>query len=53
MKSFHSNIRLPRNYEKYDHKVINGYDLKILCYEIYITERVNNMLFFDSELVVK
>ena len=53
--SFVSSIRFPKKkdtafgfielLEKYDEKVIAGYDLEIIGNEIYVTEKVNNILF--------
>lgn len=53
VKSFHSDIRFPRIIDsayqdimrKYDNKIVDGYDLQIIDDKIYITEKVNNMLF--------
>lgn len=55
--SFVSSIRFPKKkdtafgfdelLEKYDEKVIAGYDLEIIGNEIYVTEKVNNLLFLN------
>lgn len=55
--SFTSSIRFPKKkdtafgfdelLEKYDEKVIAGYDLEIIGNEIYVTEKVNNLLFLN------
>lgn len=52
---FETSIRFPKKkdtalefdniVEKYDDKIIKGYDLKIINDEIYITEKVNNLIF--------
>lgn len=54
--SFDSSIRFPKKKDtaygfeellsKYDKDVIAGYELDIVGNEIYVTERVNNLLFF-------
>lgn len=53
--SFDSSIRFPKKKDtaygfdellkKYDKDVIKGYDLQVIGNEIYVTERVNNLLF--------
>lgn len=58
--SFSSSIRFPKKkdtaygfdelLEKYDKDVIAGYDLEIIENEIYVTEKVNNLLFKRSEM---
>lgn len=52
-KEFESSIRFPRKNEsicedlirKHDREIVEGYDLEFVNDEIYITEKVNNMLF--------
>ena len=56
--SFVSSIRFPKKkdtafgfdelLEKYDKEIIAGYDLEIIGNEIYVTEKVNNLLFCKS-----
>ena len=53
--SFDSRIRFPKKKDtaygfeellsKYDKDIISGYELEIVGNEIYLTERVNNLLF--------
>ena len=51
--SFESSIRFPRKFEKiyteimkrYDPGIVGGYGLEMIGDEIYVTERVNNILF--------
>ncbi len=55
IKSFNSSIRFPKKKDtaygfeellnKYDKDIIAGYELEIIENEIYVTERVNNLLF--------
>ena len=39
--------------KKYDAKVIEGYDIEVTEDEIYITERVNNILFVKGVVAVE
>ena len=57
-KSFDSTIRFPKKkataygfdelLKKHDKEIIESYGLKIVGNEIYITERVNNILFYKQ-----
>ena len=54
--SFKSSIRFPRKkekaysdiIEKHDKSVVESYDLKFVDDEVYVTEQVNNILFFKE-----
>lgn len=57
-KGFETTIRFPKKRDtapefdnminKYDDKIIKGYDLEITEDEIYITEKVNNLIFYKN-----
>ena len=58
-KSFGSSIRFPKKKDtaygfdelmkKFDQDIIAGYDLEIVGNEIYVTEKVNNLLFVKDK----
>ena len=60
---FETSIRFPKKRDtalefddimkKYDAKVIEGYDIEVTEDEIYITERVNNILFVKGVVAVE
>ena len=57
-KSFDSTIQFPKKIataygfdellKKHDKKIVEGYELEVVGDEIYITEQVNNILFFKQ-----